>query len=112
MIGRFLYLLGLTVSVVPPALAALSYFPIWQERGSGAVVSGFTLLLLLIAIIPILKSIKRLLSSAASYTVWLFIYLLFMLMASIADEMTVISLVGFISNIIGAVLFKLSERGK
>ena len=93
-------------------MATVSYFPIWQERGSGAVLSGFTLALLLISAVPIFKAIKRILSSLASYTVWLIIFLLFMLLSAIADEVTVISLIGFISNVIGAILFKLSERGR
>jgi hypothetical protein len=39
---------------------------------------------------------------------WLLIFALFALVRSIADEMTVISFVGFISNSFGAALFKLA----
>ena len=41
---------------------------------------------------------------------WLFTFILFYTMSRIADEMTVISLVGAISNAIGAILFRIAGR--
>ena len=41
-----LSLLGVAVSVIPVLIATISYFPIWQERGAYAVLSGGLLLLL------------------------------------------------------------------
>ena len=46
----------------------------------------------------------------ASYTVWLVIFIAFLILSNIAHEMTVISFVGFLGNLIGAVLFKLSGK--
>ena len=108
--SRALFLSGLLVSVIPPIAATLSYFPLWRERGAGAVLSGFTVMLLLIAAVPIFRTVGRFFKSPASYTVWLMLFLLFFFVSAIADEMTVICFTGFISNLIGAVLFKLSRK--
>ena len=104
------YALGLIFCIVPPTVAILSFFPFWIGVGEAKVASGFVLLLCVIAHAPLLKAIKRLLKSEASYLMWLVIFLLFLLLDAIAFEMTVISFTGFIGNLIGAVFFKLSER--
>lgn len=105
-----LILFGLAVSIIPTIIAAVSYFPIWKERGTNAVFSGFLLLLMLISIIPLFKFLKKVFESPSIQFTWLFIFILFSLMKSIVNEMIVISLVGFISNSLGAILFKLSKR--
>ena len=106
-----LRLLALAICTLPPIIATLSFFPVWKNRGGGAVLSGFAVLLLLICAYPLIKSLKRALSSPSVFTVWLLLFLIFALVRSIADEMTVVSFVGLTSNIIGACLFKLSYRG-
>lgn len=105
-----LKLFALLVCTVPPIVATVSYFPVWKGRADGSVLSGFTVLLLLISAYPLLKAMKRLLSSPSVFTVWLLLFLTFLLIRSIAYEMTVISFVGLISNLIGACLFKISRR--
>ena len=106
-----LRLFALLVCTVPPIIATLSYFPIWRARGEGAALSGFTVLLLLISAYPLVKAVKRLLSSPSVFTVWLLLFLTFLIIRSIAYEMTVISFVGFVSNLIGACIFKITQRG-
>jgi hypothetical protein len=44
--------------------------------------------------------------------IWLFVFVLFATAERIAGEVTVIALVGFISNIIGAIFFYLGRRGE
>jgi hypothetical protein len=61
-----------------------------------------------LAIFPLIRLIKRLLRSDATYILWLILFLAFYSLSKIADEMTVISLVGFVSNSIGAIILKLS----
>ena len=41
---------------------------------------------------------------------WLIAFILFLSLSRIADEMTVISFVGLISNLIGSLIFKLARR--
>ena len=108
--GYLLYILGLIFSAVPPALATLSYFPLWTERGAGAVISGGALLLLIICALPLVRHVKNHLRSPSAYIVWLIIFLAFYSLSSIADEVTVIAFVGFIGNLMGAILFALARH--
>lgn len=105
-----LYILGVTVSVLPAAVAALCYFPIWVAKGGEVVVSGFTAFLLAIAALPLYKLLKKLLASPSSWVMWTIAFLLFLLLSRVAREMTVISFVGMISNIVAAIIFKIRER--
>lgn len=102
--------LALLISVAPVIAATLSYFPIWRARGGAALLSGFTLFLLFICAIPLLKFVKRAFASPSILFVWLFVFLLFFCLGKIADEMTVIAFIGFISNTVSALLFKIAKR--
>jgi nicotinamide riboside transporter PnuC len=50
------------------------------------------------------------LTSYSSYFLWLILFLLFFALSKIADQMTVISLVGFIGNLLGAICFFIAKR--
>ena len=102
---------GLAVSVIPPLLAVLSYFPVWSERGGTAVLSGFAALLAVMCAVPIFKLLRRALSSPSAWMMWLVTFVLFLVLARIADEMVVISFVGTVSGLVGAVLFRIAKRG-
>lgn len=110
--GFILYLLGLAVCTVPVLCTAIAYFPEWVERSDGSAISGFFLLILILAAAPIFKALKMIFHSPASYVMWLLAFLLFFSLEKIAHEMTVISLVGFVSNLVGALLFKIAASGK
>ena len=101
---------GIAISTLPVLVCALSYFPLWLKRGGAYVVSGFAVILCILALSPLVKFVKDALKSPASYVLWLSAFLLFLLLSRIADEMTVISFVGFVSNLIGAVFFRLSKK--
>ena len=107
-----LFLIGLAVCTLPVIFAALSYFPEWIHRGDGSVISGCFLLITVLGAAPIFKALRMLFRSPASYLMWLVAFLLFFSLEKIAHEMTVISLIGFISNLIGACIFKLASSGK
>lgn len=106
-----LKLLGLLISVIPPFIATISYFPIWRERGAETVLSGLSLLLLLISAIPLFKAIKNALRSPSAPLVWFFVFITFFALSKIAEDVTVIAFTGFISNLVGAFLFRLSRKG-
>lgn len=101
---------GLCVSILPVLIAVLSFFPVWIGRGGAHVVSGFAVLLCVLAFSPLFKSLREALKSPASYVLWFAAFLLFFMLSKVADEMTVISFVGFVSNLIGALFFKLAEK--
>ena len=104
--------LGLILCVLPVTVCIFLYFPVWQAKGGEVLLSGIALLLLLLAILPLYKTVKEALRSPAAYTVWLIIFIAFLLLSRIADEMVVISFTGFVGNALGAVCFKLAEKRK
>ena len=107
---RLLRLLGLSLSVLPPAILTLSYFPLWQRLGAPYIISGGTLLLLILSALPMIRRIKEILRSPSAYVIWLIIFLLFFTLSRIANEMCVISLSGFIGNLVGSLLFGAAKR--
>ena len=103
---------GVVLSVVPVAVSIILYFPLWLERGDGSVISGFTVLLLALSAIPLLRLTHRVLSSPSAWVMWLFMLFIFLAMSKIADEMIVISLLGCVGGALGAILFNLAKRYK
>ena len=104
-----LHILGISLCTLPPAICTLCYFPLWTES-SEKTVAGGALILLLLSAYPILKLIRKRLASAASYVIWLVIFVVFFLLSRIADEMTVVSFYGFVGNLLGAVCFALARK--
>lgn len=107
-----LTLTATAVSVLPPLLATLSCFPLWGERGGGAVLSGFAVVLLVMSAGPIFKLISRLFSSPSVPVMWVICFFLFFALSRVADEMVMISAVGAVSNIIGSILYRAAGRIK
>ena len=109
-LAAVLNLAAVAISVLPAAICTGCYFPLWIDRGPATIISGTSLILILISAIPLFKLLRKHFSSASAYMVWLVLFVLFFMLSKIADEMTVISFVGFISNVIGAVLFNVAKR--
>ena len=101
---------GLTVSVLPTFLSVISYFPIWKERGGEAMLSGISLCLILITAIPVFRTVKSVFRTPSAPIVWLMIFILFFALSKIAEDITVIAFVGFVSNLIGSLLFTLARK--
>ena len=57
-----------------------------------------------------MKYIKGKMESPSAPVIWMISFLLFFLLSKIATEMTIISLIGFISNLIGTLIFKLADK--
>lgn len=106
----FYYSLGMAVSIIPVGVCIFTYFPLWIRRGDASILSGLSLILIGAALIPLYKHLKGFMRSPSAPTMWLVSFLIFFLLSRIADEMTVISFVGFISNLFGSALFKLSRK--
>ena len=103
-------LLGLIFCVVPPVVATLEHFPIWISEGGEVFFSGITVILLFICAIPFKRQISRIFHSPSAWFLWLCIFVLSTLLSRIADDISAIALVAFISNTIGAVFFKLGKK--
>ena len=102
--------LGIGISVIPASVAIFSYFPMWIERDDASILSGFTLLLFAAALIPLYKHLRDMLRSPSAPLMWFIFFSLFFLLGRIADEMTVISFIGFTSNLIGSIFFKIARK--
>ncbi len=105
--GNVICALALFIDVGAPLVATTLHFPIWVERSAEATLSGLFLFLALISIVPLIKVIGRALRSPAAWMIWTLLFCVFAGLRVIINEMVVISLVGMIANIIGAVLHKI-----
>ena len=104
------YTLGFGISVIPVSVTIFSYFPIWIAREDASVLSGFSLLLLCAALVPLYKHLRNALRSPSAPLMWFILFATFFILARIADEMTVISFVGFTTNFVGSLLFKIAKK--
>ena len=109
-------LLGYLFCLVPPALAILERFPLWAMEGKGPLFSGFSLLLLLVAAIPLRRGLcelfRRFLRSPSAFTVWGAIWLFCELFGRISASVADIALLSTVSSLIGAVFFRIGRGGR
>lgn len=105
-----LHIVGFMLCILPPTVCTLMYFPLWKSNGYESCIAGGTALLLVICAIPLYKLLRKAFSSYSTYIIWLILFLLFLALSEIANQMTVISLVGFIGNLLGALCFYLARR--
>lgn len=107
-----LHILGILLCVVPPLVCTLMYFPLWKIVGYEHCIAGGTAFVLILCALPVFKIIRSHINSISSYVMWLICFVIFFFLSKIADEMVVISFVGFIGNFLGAICFKLAKRRK
>lgn len=107
-----LNLLGILISVIPPAAAILLYFPVWQRAGAVSVVSGFGMLLLTLASVPLFRFIRDKFRTPSAHVMWLIIFVIFFALSKIADQMIVISFIGFLSNFAASFIFRMARGDK
>ena len=104
--------LGLIFSVIPVSVAIFSYFPLWLAKDDASILSGLTLLLLTLAAVPMFKYVKEALRSASAPFMWFILFIIFFMLSKIANEITVISFVGFLSNVIGSIFFRMARGAR
>ena len=102
--------LGVSICVIPVAVTIFSYFPLWIRREDASILSGVSLLLIGVALVPLFTYFRQILKSASAPVMWFILFVTFFLLSKIADEVTVISFVGFTTNLIGTLLFKLAKK--
>ena len=98
--------IALLVSVIPPFVTTLYYFPLWVETSAEATLSGTVCVLGLLCLIPFGKYLVQLMRSPSAPIVWGVFTAVMFIMRSIAAQMFVVGVVGTVSNIVGTALFK------
>ena len=110
--GFLLHAVGIILCILPPALATLTYFPLWRGEEPLKLVSGITVLLLAFCARPLFKLISERFKSAASLGLWLVLFVLFFALRRVSDEMVVISFWGLVGNAVGGVCLAIAKRGE
>lgn len=108
---RLLRIFGLLLSTVPPALAILEYFPLWLSKEKTAV-SALTLLLLLLAAIPLFRVLKRHFKTPAPWVVWLLLWLFLKLFLPIAEALKTVAFISFPTCLLGALCFHYAGKAE
>lgn len=104
----FFRILGLILCIAPPLLAAIDQFPVMTAAGK---VSTVFIMASALCAVPLFKYIKVVLRSPSAWVMWLIIFAFCFALRAVIDEFFVISLIGFISSLLGAGCFRLA-RGK
>lgn len=108
-IGKMIKGGAVAFDVAAPLTATLTQFPVWVERSSEATVSGMFLLLALICVIPFLKQIREYFKSPDAWVIWCVLFVFFVVLQNIVQEMLIVTFVGLVSNLIGKGFYKLGE---
>ena len=105
-----LTVLGALLCIAPPAVATLMYFPMWVHKSATTTVSGLSMVLLLVSIVPLFKLLKEHLKTPSAPLLWAIICVFALLFRTIIDQVIVIAFVGAISSIAGFFVFKARDR--
>lgn len=106
-----LTILGAVLCIAPPVVATFMYFPLWVATSSSATVSGLSLILILVSIIPIIRIVKKIIETPSIPIVWAIICVFCFAFKSIIDQVLVISFVGTLSSLAGMFIFWLRKKG-
>lgn len=101
-------ILGLCVCIIPPAIATIDLFPLFVESGEKQI-SAIGALLLIVCAVPFWKQVKHFLSSPSAWKVWTVVVILSAVCRAVMDELFVISTIGLISGLVGAVIFAIEK---
>lgn len=102
--------IGAVLCIAPPAVTTLIYFPAWVEKSSTSTISGLSLFLLLLSIIPLFKMLKGFFATPSAPVLWAVVLVFAALFRSIIDQICVIAFVGVVSSLVGMVVFKQRDK--
>lgn len=94
------------LSIVPPFICTIAFFPVWVASSAECTVSGIALVLLLICAIPAFRAIKQYLKSPSAPIVWGLVMVFSYALKAIIDAVFVIALVGTITSVAAMFVFK------
>lgn len=105
------YALGLLFCIVPPAIAVLAKFTVWQ---TGQRVSASVILLLAVCCIPMWKQLRNALKHFAenpsAWGIWLALDIVFRLFNAISADMLTICNIALPASVIGALIMALAHK--
>ncbi len=107
--ARLLKLLGLLLCVLPPAITALTYFPLWIGKTDSAL-SVMAILVLSLCALPFWRVLRDALRSPSAWMMWLILFLALSLLESLCEGLRVVALVGCPTSLLGAVCFYFAKR--
>lgn len=107
--ARVYKIIGLCLAVLPPAVTALCYFPLWfSSRGSAF--SVLSILLLALCLLPFRRAIRDYMKSPSAWQMWFILWVGLTLFARICNGLRVVACVGSLSGLVAEVFFYLSRR--
>ena len=107
-----MYYTGLVLSILAPFIATLTQFPVWTQNADPKQVSAMFIVMAVICAVPLMNHFKQALKSPSAIAVWVFLFLVTWGLSQIIKQVMIISLVGMIANIIGAVLCGIGNKLK
>ncbi len=105
--GKIIKATALVIDVAAPLAATISQFPVWVDKSAAATMSGLFVCFALLSIVPFLKQIKMWLASPSAWSMWCVFTVIFLVLRNIIDQMTIIAVIGFVGNVIGAFIHKI-----
>ena len=102
--------LAIGIDVGVPVFATFTQFPLWVEQSAEATMSGLCLVLIAISVIPFLKVLREYFKSPSSWVLFGVIFVVLLMLRSIIDQILIVSLAGFIANLIGAGIYSIGRK--
>lgn len=102
--GNIIYYVGLAVSIAAPLIAAATQFPAWTENVEPTQIGGMFVFCAILCMIPLFNHFKLALKSPSSALLWTIMFVATWALSKIIAQIVVVSFVGAISNIAGAIL--------
>ena len=108
---RVYKIIGLCLAVIPPAVTALCYFPLWfSSRGSAF--SVLSILVLALCLLPFRRVIRDYMKSPSAWQMWFLLWVGLTLFARIANGLRAVACVGSLSGLLGELFFCLARRAE
>ena len=112
-VRNFLRFLSLVLCTIPPVAVTLHYFPIWyRENQFEVVIPTVAILCFCFCAIPLLRWLRGKIKTPAAWMVWTLMFVVLFLLEKVIDEVIIISGVGAVGNVLGALLWKISSKGE
>ena len=116
--ARLIYLIGILLCILPSTVCVAEYFPIWKRAhpsvlASGMLASGFSIAVIACVVIPPLASFLKTKLMGSSPSAWfgfMIVSIVLWVIQMVIRELAIIFTVAAVSNFLGALLFKISER--